>query len=415
VLGLLGTTGISSASSSPAPVTITISMQNANVKVQDPSTWDIVQAFMKKYPNVKVVVQGQAVAQHETDMEIAAQSGTLPTIFWVYNSLALPMAKNGDLLDLTPILNSLHLTTDFNSNMLSGFRYGNVQYGLPYQVLVTGFYYNKAIFARYHLSLPTTSAQLISVVKVLHSHGVVTIAQGADNSSYSIWAFLIMLDRFGYQNMYKAILAGRASYDNPRFLKLYDYVQELQKAGAFPSNTSTQSYFQAVQSFKSGKAAMLDSGVWQAGDIQSSPIAKQVGFWWGPTFSDGVGNQHVMMDAPSAPLVVSAKVKDDPALYNAVKEFIGFYYSNVGQQIMTNNAQAPVTKYNAPVNASKEPVFAAVLRQLKDPGWVSPQAQPDLVVSAATDNAMYDSFYGVIEGVLSPSQALKMVQKSFSS
>ena len=128
-------------------------MQNANVKAQDPATYDIVQAFMKAHPKVKVVIQGQPVAQHEQDMEVAAQSGTLPDIFWVYDTLAQPMAQHGDLLNLTPILQSQHLTADFSPNMLDGFKLGSVQSGLPYQSLVTGFYYNKAIFAGPHLEM----------------------------------------------------------------------------------------------------------------------------------------------------------------------------------------------------------------------------------------------------------------------
>jgi raffinose/stachyose/melibiose transport system substrate-binding protein len=408
-----GGSGGTSPVNSHGQVTITLSMQNANVKAQDPATYDIVQAFMKTHPKVKVVIQGQPVAQHEQDMEVAAQSGTLPDIFWVYNTLAQPMAQHGDLLDLTPVLQSLHMTADFAPNMLDGFKQGSVQYGLPYQSLVTGFYYNKAIFAKYHLAVPATFDQLVSVVKTLHQHGVVPIAQGSGaNSSFSVWAFLTMLDRFGYQGMYKSILAGKSSYQNAQFLKLYTHIQELQKAGAFPSNTSTQSYFQSVQSFLSGKAAMLDSGVWQAGQIQSSSIGKDVGFWWGPTFTDGAGDQHVKMDAPSAPFVVSAKVKDNAKVYSAVKEFIGFYYSSAGQKIMVQNAQIPVTKYPVAADSAKSPVFAAVVQQLDTPGWTSPDAQPDLVVSATTANAMYDSIYGVMEGVYSPSRALQVVQQT---
>ena len=159
---------------------------------------------------------------------------------------------------------------------------------------------------------------------------------------------------------------------------------------------------------------MLDSGVWAAGQIQKSPVGNDVGMWAGPTFTDGVGNQKIFMAAPSAPFVVSAKVKKDPALYDAIKQFIGFYYSPAGQQILVNNAQAPVTKYKPQGKAAKQPVFASVLKMMQTPGWTAPQAQPDLVVSAATANAMYDSMYGVMEGVLSPSDALKMVQKVFA-
>jgi raffinose/stachyose/melibiose transport system substrate-binding protein len=342
-------------------VDLTLSMQNPNVQQQDPATYDIVQAFMKKYPNVKITIQGQVVATHEQNMEIAAQTHTLPDIFWVYNSLAGPMAKNGDLLNLAPVLASLGIVNNFPASMLSGYKEANVQYGVPYQSLVTGFYYNKAILAKYHLALPTTFAQLVNVVQTLHKNGVTTLEQGANQSSFSVWTFLTMLDRFGYQQMYPAILAGKASYNNPHFLALYDDIQTLAKDGAFNSNMSTETYVQAAQAFISGQAAMFDSGVWQASQIQASSIGNGVGFWPGPTFPNGVGDQHILMNAPSAPLVVSAADSPGTARYTAVKEFIGFYYSSAGQQILVNNLQTPVTKYQ-PTGRSSRPYSARSVR-----------------------------------------------------
>src|SRR5439155_5921719 len=123
-------------------------------------------------------------------MTIAAQSHTLPDIFWVYNSLAQTMAKNGNLLDLTPILAKNNLTAQFPASMLAGYKANGVQYGVPYQALVTGLYYNKAVLAKYGLSVPVAFDDLLNVTKTLHSHGVVTISQGANQSSFSVWAFL---------------------------------------------------------------------------------------------------------------------------------------------------------------------------------------------------------------------------------
>jgi raffinose/stachyose/melibiose transport system substrate-binding protein len=54
--------------------------------------------------------------------------------------------------------------------------------------------------------------------------------------------------------------------------------------------------------FLDGKAAMVDAGAWETARMQSSPIANSVGFWWGPTFANGVGNQRVSMMVPTARL-----------------------------------------------------------------------------------------------------------------
>jgi raffinose/stachyose/melibiose transport system substrate-binding protein len=403
------------SSSSSGTTTITLSMQNTNIKATDPATYAVVQAFEKQYPNIKVNLIGQPVAQHLQSLTIAAQSHTLPEIFWVYNATAAQMSQAGDILDLTPMLKDLNLTSRFSKSMLTQFNSGSTQYGVPYQGLLTGIFYNKKILADNGLQVPVTFNDYLHVSQVLSSKGIVTLADGANSSPYSVWSFLRDLDNFGFESKYKSILAGKSSYDNPDFLHLYEHIAQLRQAGAFASNVSTQSYFQAMSSFTSGKAAMFDAGVFASSAIQSSPIASQVGFWIGPTFSDGVGNQNIVMNVASAPFAVSAQVKNNPTVYAAVEKFFGFYYSNAGQQLLADNGQEPVTNYKPQVDASKDSVFKTVLDTAAQPGLISPATQPDLAVSTAVANSMYDSIYGVIEGQQTPKQAVDLVQTAISA
>ena len=410
-----GCGGDPGTASSSSPTTITLSMQNTNVKATDPATYAIAQAFEKQNPNIKVNLTGQPVAQHLQSLTIAAQSHTLPDIFWVYNSTAAQMSQAGDVLDLAPMFKDLNLTSHFSPSMLAQFNSGNAQYGVPYQGLLTGIYYNKKILADNGLQVPVTFNDFLHVSKVLSSKGIVPLADGANNSPYSVWSFLRDLDNFGFQSKYKSILAGQSSYDNPDFLHLYEHIAQLRQAGAFASNVSTQSYFQAMSSFTSGKAAMFDAGVFASSSIQASPIANQVGFWTGPTFPDGVGNQNIVMNVASAPFAVSAQLKNNQTKYAAVEKFLGFYYSNAGQQLLADNGQTPVTDYKPQIDASKNSVFKTVVDAATQLGLISPATQPDLVVSTAVANSMYDSMYGVIEGQMSPKQAVDLVQTAISS
>ena len=43
--------------------------------------------------------------------------------------------------------------------------------------------------------------------------------------------------------------------------------------------------------FLGGQAAMFDSGAWDTKKFDESDLKDSIGFWWGPTFEDGVGNQ----------------------------------------------------------------------------------------------------------------------------
>ena len=410
LVGLL--TGCSSSGGS-GTTTITLSMQNANVEKSDPATWAIVQAFEKKYPDIKVTVSGEAVAQHLQKISIAAQSHTLPDVFWVYKANAETLEKSGDLLDLAPILKADGLYGKLPDSTVQNFTDGSKLYGVPYQGLLTGIWINTKILEDNGLSRPTTFDDLVADAKALHAKGITTISNGASQSSFSVWSFLRDLDNFGYESVYKDILSGKKSYDNAEFLKLYQHIAELRDAGAFSSNVSTQTYAQAVTEFTNGNAAMLDAGVWASSAIQSSSIAADTVFWQGPTFSDGVGDQNLVMNVASAPLVVSSAVSKDSAKLAAVKKFLAFYYGDQGQQILVDNGQPPVTSYSAQIDATKQSALKSALDVAQDSSLSSPLSQPDLVVPTAVANAMYDSIYGVIEGQLTPKAAVDLVQTAF--
>lgn len=398
---------------SDGTTTITLSMQNPDVESADPATWAIVEAFEDANPGIDVEVSGEAVAEHHQKLSIAAQSNTLPDVFWVYKSIAVEMAEADKLLDLAPILDDLGLIEKFPESTVSNFSLDETIFGVPYQGLLTGLWYNKQILADHGLEVPVTFDDLIEVAETLSAEGVTTISNGANQSSFSVWSFLVDLERFGYSEKIDDILSGSESYDNPDFLRLYEHIAELRDAGAFASNVSTQTYQQAVDQFLNGNAAMLDAGVWASSAIQDAGL--DVGFWKGPEFSDGVGEQNIIMNVASAPFAVAATVGDDPAMLDAVTKFLEFYYSDEAQQLLVDNGQPPVTTYVADLDPESQSALKAALDATTADGVTSPETQPDLVVSAAVASAMYDSIYGVIQGQLTPQAALELVQKAIEA
>ncbi|GAA1684248.1 ABC transporter substrate-binding protein [Microbacterium lacus] len=394
---------------------ITLSMQNPDVESADPATWAIVEAFEKANPDIEVTVSGEAVAEHLQKLSIAAQSDTLPDIFWVYKSTAEEMQSAGLLLDLAPVLEELDLTDAFPESTVANFSAGDVVYGVPYQGLLTGLWVNKKILADNGIEMPKTFDDLLAASETLSAKGITTISNGANQSAFSVWSFLTMLDRFGYEDKVDGLLDGSGQYTNDDFLRLYEHIDELREAGAFPSNVSTQTYQQAVDQFTSGNAAMLDAGVWASSAIQESVVSPDIAFWQGPQFDDGVGEQNIIMNVASAPFAVDHKVADDAAKLAAVEKFLAFYYSDEAQQILVDNGQPPVTTYQAQVDADAQSALKAALDAATADGVTSPQSQPDLLVPTPVANAMYDSIYGVIQGQLTPQAALELVQKALDS
>ena len=405
----------STGSTADGKTEITLSMQNPDVKTADPATWAIVQAFEKENPDITVTVSGEAVAEHLQKLSIAAQSDTLPDIFWIYKSNAEDMLKAGKLLDLKPVLDELSLTDKFPESTIKNFTSDGKIYGVPYQGLLTGLWVNKKILEDNGVSMPTTFDDLLAASKTLSEKGITTISNGANQSSFSVWSFLTALDRFGFEEKADGLLDGSTKYTNDDFLRFYQHIDELREAGAFASNVSTQTYQQAVDQFTSGKAAMLDAGVWASNAIQESDVASDIAFWQGPQFSDGVGEQNIIMNVASAPFALDHRLANDTEKLDAAKKFLAFYYSDEAQQILVDNGQPPVTTYEAQVDPEKQSALKAALDAASADGVTSPQSQPDLLVATPVANAMYDSIYGVIQGQLTPEAALDLVQKALDT
>lgn len=418
VLGLIlsgcGNKDDSKSSSEDGTVTIDFAIHVANPKDQEPAFYNVIQAFQEQNPDIKINLIGKEQSEHIKSIKMMSQSNKLPDIFWMIPASAEELEDAGMLMDLTDFIDeNAEIKNALNDNMLNTYNKDGKQYGLPYQPLVTGLFYNKALFDEYGVEVPETYEDLIEVTKTFAENGVTTIAKGAKDQ-YSVWAFLTMLSRYGYFDKIDAILAGEESYDNEEFLKYYEKLAELTELGAFPENVTTQSYFQAVESFLNGKAAMLDSGMWDVQKIEQSEIGKDVGFWWGPTFADGVGDQQISSVVPAAPLLVSQKAGEDDAKKEAITKLMKFYYGEEGTQIMVENQIPPMTNATVEVDEAEHPLFKKLVEQIQLEGWESQPNQPDLVVPESIANAMYDSIYGVINGTYTPEEAVKVVSDQIS-
>lgn len=399
-----------STGTSSEKVSFDFSMHVANVQEQEPAVYAVVQAFMEKNPNVVINLTGEETNEHYNKMKMDAQAGTLPDVFFNLLAPSKEMAANGDLYSLDAFIEENNLASIMSDNMLNSLSVDGSVYGLPYQKLVTGFWYNQALFDEYNVKVPETYEELLEAAKVFSENEITTIAKGAQDP-YSVWGTMGLLCRFGYFDKIDAILAGDESFNNPDFVKFYEKLDGLREAKAFPSNVATSTYYDAKEMFMSGKAAMFDSGTWESAYLEGSEYKDSIKFSWGVSFEDGIGDQNVSMQVPHAPLCISAKVAEDPAKEAAILDFFKFYYSDEGAKIMIDNLCTPPTNYSGEMDEAflgEHPVFGNVLEAMKL-DTVSPVMQPDNVSTEAYGNALYDSIYGVINGVYTPEEACDMV------
>ena len=128
------------------PVTITFAEHVPDVETQAPNIWKTAQAFMEKNPHITIEITGAAANDHVNNMLMAAQSDTLPDIFWMRRGYAVQMAEQGYLSDLSPMIQANpEFEAGFLPGMLEVVKVNDGIYGIPCELQCNGIWYNKEI------------------------------------------------------------------------------------------------------------------------------------------------------------------------------------------------------------------------------------------------------------------------------
>jgi multiple sugar transport system substrate-binding protein len=137
-----------------------------------PQDKDIVAAFEKKYPKVKVnlVNAGTATAEY-TKLENAIKAGTGAPDIAQIEYYALPQfALEGDLTNLTGDgISASSVQGQVSSAVWDSVDINGKLVGLPQDTGPMALFYNKNIFGQYHIPVPTTWAQYAADAQKLHN------------------------------------------------------------------------------------------------------------------------------------------------------------------------------------------------------------------------------------------------------
>lgn len=408
-----GGTGKKAAKNENGELQLTFGIHVADPKSQEAVTYNIVQAFNEKYDGqYEVVFQAADTESHSKNIKLQASDNTLPELFWLDASEAPEYAEAECLMDLSEFLQEYKdVDKALDSSVKAAFK-KDIQYGLPYQCNVEGFFYNKDIFEKLGIGVPqngTTFEELLTMIDTCNQQGITPVAQGCLNSSYTIWGYLAMLERYGYSEYIQDILDGKEKFNNEDLRKCFEKLQQLGENKAFVENMATQEYFDAKELFVSGKAALFNTGAWDCAELNQK-MGDKVGFWWGPTFSDSNYDQNIAMKVPSAPICVSAEVKENEEVKEGLYKFLEFYYSEEAAKLSYEGSVFPATNYTGIEVGDDQYVLKEVIKSI-DEGWSSPDVQPDLRLNSAVQGQLYDSVFGVFLGNYEPEEALNKIDQ----
>ncbi len=188
--------------------------------------------------------------------------------------------------------------SDFLGSTLGSCTYGNVLYCMPF----TGtqpvfFFYNKPLLAKYGLSFPKTTTQLIADVTLLAKHNVTAIALGNNGEWEGLMYLEYFSDREGGPQVFLNIQDNKpGAWSNPAIIKALTDIQTLVKASAFEQGYDAIDWgtgFTTAMIYN-GVAGMELMGDWDIGFFTSDDPtwvnAGKLGIGAFPAVPGGMGN-----------------------------------------------------------------------------------------------------------------------------
>lgn len=244
-------------------------------------------------------LQIQTVPQTSLDqkLQLLAGQNALPAMFAAGNAPATlkALVKAGDIANLQTELTKLGVANDVEPAALSTIQnlYGGF-YVVPDEFNIEGIFYNKKIFAQQHIPVPQTWDQLVSDAATLHSKGI----QPFSASGQQGWPITRLISGYLYRSLgpdaLTAVASGTAKLSDPTYVKAAQAVATLGAKGYFGKGVESIDYDTSVNSFLTGKAAMLYMGTWVLANISDPKAdtvgASNIGFMPFPAVAGGAGN-----------------------------------------------------------------------------------------------------------------------------
>jgi raffinose/stachyose/melibiose transport system substrate-binding protein len=304
--------------------------------------WDqAITDFKKQHPGVTVQFSLKSFNQMQQNASMILNSSDVPDVMEYNKGDATTglLSKQGLLTDLTPeaakygwdktLGPGLQVTARYSPKgvMGSGSWYGVSDYA---EYLTT--YYNKAMFAKYKIAVPTTMAQLTAAMDKFVKAGITPFANAGNDYMAMQYLYQLELSQATAQDVqHYERYTGPVDFHDTAWTNAVSTFQDWVKKGYIAKNSVSLTATQAGNDFETGKNPMLMSGSWWAGTFESDIKNFSWGtfLWPGNTLNAGSGGNLFV-------------VPKNAASKELAYDFINDTLQPDVQKLLANNGAVPV-------------------------------------------------------------------------
>jgi raffinose/stachyose/melibiose transport system substrate-binding protein len=283
----------------PAPEKVVINWWHITTSDPGKTDWQkMADTYMKDHPNVEIKITVLENEAFKTKLTTVMQSGEVPDIFQSWGGGGLSEQIDAGLLkDITADLdaNNGEWRNSFAPAALAVFAKDGKSYGVPWDMGMVGWWYNKDLFKKAGIDKePATWTEFLDDVKKLKDAGITPIALGEKDSwtGMHIWSYLAT--RIGGEKAFKAALDRSGSFADPAFVKAGEELKKLIDMQPFQEGYLGTIHDDMQAAFGNGKAAMELSGQWapsvQAAKSADTKGVANLGMFGFPAVEGGAGD-----------------------------------------------------------------------------------------------------------------------------
>jgi raffinose/stachyose/melibiose transport system substrate-binding protein len=283
-------------SAAPSEAAAPVTIEWWHISKDDPGKTlfkNIADAYMAAHPNVTINITVLENEAFKAKLTTAMQSGTPPDLFqsWGGGTMAA-QADAGMLKDITADVASWKDT--INAGAMSIYSYNGKQYGIPWDMGMIGFWYNKKLFSDAGISAPpTTWDELLTDMQKLKDSGVAPLAiAGKDKwPSMHLWTYLVL--RIGGSDALQQMIQS-GDWNTDACKAAGAEVVKLNDLKPYQDGYKSATYDNEAAAVGNGKAAMELMGQWAPGVQVADSTSKQglgedLGWFPFPAVTGGAG------------------------------------------------------------------------------------------------------------------------------
>ncbi len=320
--------------------------------------------------NQKINIEYFASDAYKEKIRTAIGSGKAPSLIFSWAGSTLTQyVDNKNVVDLTEATKDLiaHVAPSVAD---AGTRDGKV-YAVPNnQSQPILMYFNKDVFAKAGVPVPTTWSEILSATQALSSKGITPFALAGQSKWPELMWLEYLTDRIGGPEVFQSILDGdKNAWSQPAVLDALGRIQELAAAGGFGSSFASVSADSGADFalVYTGRAAMVLQGSWGYSSFKSSAAdftKSGLGFSAFPAIPGGIGDPSDIVGNPSNYWSVSADAT--PAQQTAAEEYLNkqVFDEDYVTTMVANGSVPPITGIDDILAASDDANFLVFASKL---------------------------------------------------